>query len=134
MNLRLKGTTALSLAVCMLAAPAFADMEAAQAFLDAEIGELSTLSRADQEAEMQWFIDAAQPYAGMEINVVSETIGTHEYESNVLAPAFFAITGIQVTHDLIGEGDVVEKLQTQMQTGENIYDAYINDSDLIGTH
>ena len=38
------------------------------------------------------------------------------------------------THDLIGEGDVVEKLQTQMQSGENIYDAYINDSDLIGTH
>ncbi|MEJ2036573.1 MAG: ABC transporter substrate-binding protein, partial [Maritimibacter sp.] len=33
-----------------------------------------------------------------------------------------------------GEGDVVEKLQTQMQSGENIYDAYINDSDLIGTH
>ena len=47
---------------------------------------------------------------------------------------FEAITGIKVTHDLIGEGDVVEKLQTQMQTGENIYDAYINDSDLIGTH
>ncbi|MEM1429708.1 MAG: ABC transporter substrate-binding protein, partial [Pseudomonadota bacterium] len=37
-------------------------------------------------------------------------------------------------HDLIGEGDVVEKLQTQMQTGENIYDGYVNDSDLIGTH
>ena len=83
---------------------------------------------------MQWFIDAAKPYAGMEIKVVSETIDTHEYESKVLAPAFAAITGIKVTHDLIGEGDVVEKLQTQMQSGENIYDAYINDSDLIGTH
>ena len=52
----------------------------------------------------------------------------------MLAPAFTAITGINVTHDLIGEGDVVEKLQTQMQSGENIYDAYVNDSDLIGTH
>ena len=52
----------------------------------------------------------------------------------VLAPAFTAITGIKVTHDLIQEGDVVEKLQTQMQSGENIYDAYVNDSDLIGTH
>jgi glycerol transport system substrate-binding protein len=114
--------------------PAWADMEAAKAFLDAEIGELSTLSRADQEAEMQWFIDAAKPFAGMEIKVVSETITTHEYEAKVLAPAFTAITGIKITHDLIGEGDVVEKLQTQMQTGENVYDAYINDSDLIGTH
>jgi glycerol transport system substrate-binding protein len=116
------------------AMPAWADMNAAKAFLDAEIGDLSTLSRADQEAEMQWFIDAAKPYAGMEIKVVSETITTHEYEAKVLAPAFTAITGIKITHDLIGEGDVVEKLQTQMQTGENVYDAYINDSDLIGTH
>ena len=99
-----------------------------------EIAEMTALSPEEQEAEMQWFIDAAQPFAGMEINVVSETITTHEYESKVLAPAFSAITGIKVTHDLIGEGDVVEKLQTQMQTGENIYDAYINDSDLIGTH
>src|SRR6185369_13919221 len=83
---------------------------------------------------MQWFIDAAKPYAGMEIKVVSETITTHEYESKVLAPAFTAMTGIKVTHDLIGEGDLVEKIQTQMQTGQNIYDAYVNDSDLIGTH
>ncbi|SON57370.1 hypothetical protein HDIA_3829 [Hartmannibacter diazotrophicus] len=114
--------------------PAFAGMDEAKAFLDSEIGDLSTLSRADQEKEMQWFVDAAKPFAGMEIKVVSETITTHEYESKVLAPAFSAITGIKITHDLIGEGDVVEKLQTQMQSGENIYDAYINDSDLIGTH
>ena len=131
MNLRLMSTTA---ALLVLTGPAFADMEAARAFLDAEIGDLSSLTREEQEAEMQWFIDAAAPFAGMEIKVVSETITTHEYEARVLAPAFTAITGIQVTHDLIGEGDVVEKLQTQMQTGENIYDAYINDSDLIGTH
>ena len=26
------------------------------------------------------------------------------------------------------------KTAAQMQSGENIYDAYINDSDLIGTH
>jgi glycerol transport system substrate-binding protein len=109
-------------------------MDAAKAFLDAEIGDLSVLDRAGQESEMQWFIDAATPYAGMEINVASETLTTHKYESQVLADAFFKITGIKVIHDLIGEGDVVEKLQTQMQTGENIYDAYINDSDLIGTH
>ena len=128
-------TTAVATAALMaLATPGHADIEAAQAFLDAEIGELSTLSRAEQEAEMQWFIDAAAPFSGMEISVVSETITTHKYESEVLAPAFSAITGIRVTHDLIGEGDVIERLQTQMQTGENIYDMYVNDSDLIGTH
>ena len=128
-------TTAMALALmAMGSAPAWADIEAAKAFLDAEIGDLSTLSRADQEAEMQWFVDAAKPFAGMEIHVVSESLTTHKYESEVLAPAFTAITGIKVIHDLIQEGDVVEKIQTQMQTGENIYDGYINDSDFIGTH
>ncbi len=127
-------STALAVALAAYALPAHADMAAAQKFLDAEIGDLSTLTRPEQEAEMQWFIDAAKPFAGMDINVVSETLTTHEYESKVLAPAFSAITGIKITHDLIGEGDVVEKLQTQMQSGENIYDGYINDSDFIGTH
>ena len=70
----------------------------------------------------------------MEINIVSETITTHEYESRTLAKAFTEITGIKVKHDLIQEGDVVEKLQTQMQSGKNVYDGWINDSDLIGTH
>ncbi|WP_319774994.1 ABC transporter substrate-binding protein [Breoghania sp.] len=131
---RLKETTALALLAGLIAGPAWAGMEDAKKFLDAEIGDMSSLTRAEQEAEMQWFIDAAKPFEGMDIKVVSETITTHEYESKVLAPAFTAITGIKITHDLIGEGDVVEKLQTQMQSGQNIYDAYINDSDLIGTH
>jgi glycerol transport system substrate-binding protein len=94
----------------------------------------SALTQDQQKAELAWFAQAAKPFAGMEINVVSETITTHEYEARTLAAAFTEITGIKVNHDLIGEGDVVEKLQTQMQTGENIYDMYVNDSDLIGTH
>ena len=81
MNLSLKSTSAIALALGLLAAPAFAGMEEAREFLDSEIGDLSTLSRADQEAEMQWFVDAAEPFVGMDIKVVSETITTHEYES-----------------------------------------------------
>ena len=133
MKRMLMGTSA-ALAIALASGPAFADMDAAKSFLDKEIGDQSVLSRADQEKEMQWFIDAAKPFAGMEIKVVSETITTHEYESQVLAPAFEKITGIKITHDLIGEGDVVERLQVQMQSGNNVYDAYVNDSDLIGTH
>jgi glycerol transport system substrate-binding protein len=94
----------------------------------------STLSRDEQRTELEWFIKAAEPYRGMKINVVSETIDTHVYESKVLAKAFSELTGIELTHDLIQEGDVVEKLQTQMQSDRNIYDAWVNDSDLIGTH
>ena len=112
---------------------AFADMEAAERWVDSEF-QPSTLSKEEQMAEMEWFIKAAEPFKGMEIKVVSETIPTHSYESETLTKAFEEITGIKVTHDLIQEGDVIEKLQTQMQSDENIYDAYINDSDLIGTH
>jgi glycerol transport system substrate-binding protein len=88
-------------------------------------------------AEMKWFIDAAAKLKAKgvkEISVVSETITTHEYESKTLAKAFEEITGIKVKHDLIQEGDVVEKLQTSMQSGKSIYDGWISDSDLIGTH
>jgi len=94
----------------------------------------STLTEEQQLAELEWFVKAAAPYRGMDISVVSETITTHEYESKELAKAFAEITGIKVKHDLIQEGDVIEKLQTQIQSNENIYDAYVNDSDLIGTH
>ena len=124
----------IALLTLSLSTPGWGDMDSARAFLDAEIGDLSVLDRAAQEAEMQWFINAAKPFVGMKIKVASETLTTHEYEAKVLADAFTKITGITVTHDLIGEGDVVEKLQLQMQSGENIYDAYVNDSDLIGTH
>jgi glycerol transport system substrate-binding protein len=107
--------------------------EAARMWIDQEFTE-STLTPEQQMDEMRWFQQAAEPYRGMDINVVSETITTHEYESQVLTQAFEDITGIHVNHDLIAEGDVIEKLQTQEQSGENIYDAYVNDSDLIGTH
>jgi glycerol transport system substrate-binding protein len=85
----------------------------------------------------EWFIDAAAKLKAKgikEISVVSETIDTHVYESKTLAKAFEEITGIKVRHDIIQEGDVVEKLQTSMQSGKSIYDGWISDSDLIGTH
>src|SRR3954447_16862894 len=113
--------SAVALLLAFGTAPAFADMDAAKKWVDSEF-QPSTLSKDDQMKEMQWFINAAKPFAGMEINVVSETITTHEYESKTLAKAFTDITGIKVKHDVIQEGDVVEKIQTQMQTGRNIYD------------
>jgi len=125
--------TASVFALVLATGAARADMEAAKRWIDSEF-QPSTLSKDDQAKEMEWFIKAAAPFKGLEINVVSETITTHEYEAKALAKAFTEITGIKLTHDLIQEGDVVEKIQTQMQSGKNVYDAYINDSDLIGTH
>ena len=126
--------TMTALALFALSAPvAQADIAAAKRWINKEF-QPSTLSKREQQDEMQWFIDAAKPFRGMEINVLSETIPTHEYESKTLTKAFEEITGIRVNHQLLGEGEVVQAVQTQMQTKRNLYDAYINDSDLIGTH
>ncbi|MGM0984134.1 MAG: ABC transporter substrate-binding protein [Pseudomonadota bacterium] len=94
----------------------------------------STLSREEQIEELMWFAEAAEPFRELEINTVAEGLTTHIYERDVLAEAFSELTGIDVTHNIIGEGDVVNNMQTQMQSGRNIYDGYVNDSDAIGTH
>jgi glycerol transport system substrate-binding protein len=125
--------SAAAIALVAFTSPGFADEAAAKKWIDSEF-QPSTLSKDDQLKEMQWFMKAAEPFKGMEINVLSEGIPTHDYESKVLAKAFEEITGIKVNHQILGEGEVVQAVQTQMQTNRNLYDAYINDSDLIGTH
>ncbi|MEM9027728.1 MAG: ABC transporter substrate-binding protein [Pseudomonadota bacterium] len=124
---------ASAFAVAVATAPVFAGMDEARKWIDNEF-QPSTLSKEQQTKELEWFVKAAEPFKGMEINVLSETIPTHEYEAKTLAKAFFEITGIKVNHQLLGEGEVVQAVQTQIQTKRNLYDAYINDSDLIGTH
>jgi len=122
-----------ALALTMSAFTAMAGKPEAEGWINSEF-QPSVFSKAEQMAEMEWFIKAAEPFKGMEINVLSETIPTHSYESKVLTEAFEEITGIKVNHQLLGEGEVVQAVQTQMQTKRNLYDAYVNDSDLIGTH
>src|SRR6476660_9347966 len=112
--LTMTSAAALIAASITLAAPASADDATAQRWIDSEF-QPSTLSKADQMKELQWYAKAAEPFNVREINVVSETITTHEYESQTLAKAFTEFTSIKVKHDTIQEGDVVEKLQTQMQ-------------------
>ncbi|WP_027357968.1 ABC transporter substrate-binding protein [Desulforegula conservatrix] len=117
----------------MAASPAIADMEAAKKWIDSEFSP-STLSKEQQLKEMEWFINAVKSLPkDTSVKVVSETLTTHEYESKVLAKAFTEITGMKVEHELTEEGLVVSKVQNQMK-GASLYDGYINDSDLIGTH
>jgi len=126
-------TAVAAVSLVMAGQAVYADMNAAKKWIDSEF-QPSALSKSDQIKEMEWFVKAAEPFRGMEVNVLSETIPTHTYESEVLTKAFEEITGIKVNHQLLGEGEVVQAVQTQMQTKRNLYDAYINDSDLIGTH
>ncbi|MBS3780241.1 MAG: carbohydrate ABC transporter substrate-binding protein, partial [Desulfovermiculus sp.] len=99
-----------------------------------EVFQPSVLSKEEQKKELEWFAKAAEPYKGMEIQSVAEGINTHKWEAKVLAQAFYDITGIKVTHDIIGEGEVVDRVQRQIQTNRKLYDIYVNDADLIGTH
>jgi len=127
---------AFAAAALVMGQGAYAGEAEAKKWIDSEF-QPSTLSKDKQMEEMKWFIEAAkklQAKGVKEISVVSETITTHEYESKTLTKAFEEITGIKVKHDIIQEGDVVEKLQTSMQSGKSIYDGWISDSDLIGTH
>src|SRR5476649_3089260 len=126
-------TAMMALSGLSLSAWADAYEDAAKKWIGSEF-KPSTLTPEQQLSELEWFIKAAEPFRGMSIKVVSETLTTHEYESKTLAKAFEEITGIKVKHDIIQEGDVVEKIQTQMQSGKNVYDGWINDSDFIGTH
>jgi glycerol transport system substrate-binding protein len=141
-----KSTTMLTAKLTVLAAALMAAVgvfaqtspaeKAAAKWIDTEF-QPSSLNRQQQLDEMKWFMQAAAKLKAKgvkEISVVSETLDTHVYESKTLAKAFEEITGIKVKHDVIQEGDLVEKMQTSMQSGKSIYDGWVNDSDLIGTH
>src|ERR1700754_4393194 len=100
--LTMTSAVALTAASATTAAPARADDAVNQRWIDSEF-QPSTLSKADQLKELQWFEKAAQPFKGMEIKIVSETITTHEYEARTLAKAFTVI----LSDYIAGEGKVV---------------------------
>ena len=94
----------------------------------------SVLSEEERIAELRWFAQAAAPFRGRRIRSVAEDIKTHYWERDVLTQAFQEITGIQVEHEVIGEGSVVERMVEQQRTGRILYDIYVNDADMVGTH
>jgi glycerol transport system substrate-binding protein len=94
----------------------------------------SALSRDQQIEELRWFYEVSKPFRGKKIKSVAEHIKTHFWERDVLAKAFEEITGIQVEHEIIGEGEIVRRITEQMMTGRIIHHIYVNDADLVGTH
>ncbi len=108
-------------------------VDAAKKWVDSEF-QPSSLSKDQQMAELEWFITASKPFQGMKLSTVSEILKVHDYESHTLARAFGEITGIEVKHDLMNEGLLVDKIEVEMQSGRPIYDFWMNDTDFIGTH
>ncbi|SFC81732.1 extracellular solute-binding protein [Pseudoalteromonas denitrificans] len=94
----------------------------------------SAIDKAEKIKELRWFAHAAQEYQGLHIRSVAEEIKTHQWESEVLSRAFEEITGITVDHKIIGEGQIVRKMMDQLMTGRLLFDIYVNDADMIGTH
>ncbi len=96
----------------------------------------SSLNRVDLLDELQWFADVGQPIAkrldGAVIRSCSEPLPVHEFERDVLAPLFTKLTGIRVEHDVIHEGEVVNRFSDQISTGRRIYHDFILDADNIG--
>ena len=88
-------------ALMFCTAHAWADAAAAKRWIDKEF-QPSVLTKDQQAKELEWFINAAKGLKGLEINVLSETIPTHTYESETLTKAFQEITGIKVDHQLLG--------------------------------
>src|SRR6201992_2782591 len=136
----LKGAAATAVATAVGApalltpTPSFAQqMDAAKKWVDSEF-QPSTLTKDQQMAEMEWFVKAATPFKGMKVSTASEILGIHEYESKTLTKAFAEITGIQVNHEMMDEGLIVDKISVEIQSGKPIYDFWMNDSDFIGTH
>ena len=93
----------------------------------------SALNKQERIAELEWFREAAKRFNGKKIRSIAEGIKTHEWESALLTKAFYEITGIQVNHDIRGEGAVVDLLMKQLTSGRSNYDIYVSDADLIGT-
>ena len=63
---------------------------------------------------MEWFIKASAPFKGMKVSTVSEILSIHDYESKTLTKAFAEITGIQVNHELMDEGMLVDKIEVEI--------------------
>src|SRR5277367_5921942 len=121
-------------AAIITSTPTYAQqVDAAKKWVDSEF-QPSTLSKDEQMAEMEWFIKASTPFKGLKLSTVSEILSIHDYESKVLTKAFADITGIQVSHELLDEGKLVDKIEIEIQSGKPIYDFWMNDSDFIGTH
>lgn len=53
-----------------------------------ELFQPSTLSKAEQREQLQWYKDISQPFQGEQIKTAAEELPIHEFERDILAKAF----------------------------------------------
>ena len=108
-------------------------MRRSKKWIDSEF-QPSTLTKDQQMAEMEWFIKAATPFKGMKVSTASEILASTNMNPKILTKAFAEITGIQVNHEMMDEGLIVEKIRTRCSPASRSMTFWMNNSDFIGTH
>ena len=86
-------------------------------------------SAADMAVE--WWQNAAAPYKGNVIHVVSEESPPSVYMRDKLAPAFEALTGINVAFETVSWADAFERGIQDMATGSGLLDAVYVEQDIV---
>jgi multiple sugar transport system substrate-binding protein len=86
---------------------------------------------AAQEFDEDWWAEAAAPYAGVTISGVSESTPPSRYVSDVLAPQFTALTGINVEFEVTSWDLMYDKAIKDMEANTGIYDFVYIEQDII---
>ena len=113
--------------VALGAAPAFADMAAAQKWVDIGIPAFGAFERRADEGDGVVHQRRQAIRQAWRSTCCRKAFRLTPMNRQTLTKAFEEITGIKVNHQILGEGEVVQAVQTQMQTNRNLYDAYVND-------
>jgi len=87
---------------------------------------LTTVSAQDE-----WWAEAAAPYAGSVIRGVSESTPPSAYVSDVLAPQFTELTGIEVEFEITSWDQMYDKAIKDMEAATGIYDFVYIEQDIV---
>jgi multiple sugar transport system substrate-binding protein len=83
------------------------------------------------EGETSWWTQAAEPYSGATIRGVSESTPPSRYVSDVLAPQFEELTGIQVEFEVTSWDQMYDKAIKDMEANTGIYDFVYIEQDIV---
>jgi multiple sugar transport system substrate-binding protein len=78
-----------------------------------------------------WWAEAAAPYQGVTIRGVTESTPPSNYLSDVLAPRFEELTGIQVEIETTSWDQMYDKAIKDMEAGTGIYDMVYIEQDIV---
>lgn len=85
-------------------------------------------------AEASWWTTAAEPYQGVTIRGISESTPPSQYVSDVLAPQFTELTGINVEFEVTSWDEMYNKAIRDMEANTGTYDFVYIEQDIVYTY